>query len=151
MWGRVGERIHTLARLNLERRWTTSWGPGRVLNALFFKDNRVLPESQDDLKKHISKSMFCTGKAVAIFATFLFWNPFGEAIMTAGPAPEPALLGDASCRLNTFFYKLCELRKVNAKGRGGWYRVWKKKPAREALKKCIKHYIAKPAFSKRRK
>ncbi len=102
----LGARIHSLARTSLQLHWTTSWGPGRIVNALLFAGKRIVPECQADLIKATSRSRFQTGKSVAILGTYLFFSPFGKRIMKTWPSPEPALLSDTACRLQRFFLQI---------------------------------------------
>ena len=149
----VGTRVHDLARASLQMNWTTSWGPGRILNDLLFSGKRVLPECQKDLVEKKSKSQFRTGKAAAILGTYLFFSGFGKKLMTAGRTPQPKLLSGTSCKLQRFYYKMCELRKANDQSRVLWHRCWKKRLVRdrfEAFARDRKRRLAKPFFCKRR-
>ena len=42
----VGARIHNLARASIASRWTTSWGPGRIVNDLLFAGKRIGPSAK---------------------------------------------------------------------------------------------------------
>ena len=126
----VGDRVHVLARTSLRENWTTSCGPGRLLNELLFQGKYVLPETRKDLNPETAKSELTSGKANAIFTALLVKSPFGCSILSTGGVDLPHF-NDLACRTQRLCYKLCELRKATTQWRFLWRFPWNIKEARE--------------------
>ena len=149
--------VHTMAMHSIRKNWITSYGPGRIFNALLFDDERFLPETSNDLRDLSSNgTMYTTQKAVAILGSFLFFSPFGQAIMntTERIAAEPARFLDPCVRMQRFFYKCCELRKINSSHRWKWRQGYNSPALRQSmldnLPIHLQDKVVRPCFEPRR-
>ena len=120
------------AELLLRKSWSTSWGGGKILNALLFNGERILPESGNDMRRQAGNGCYyhhC--KANQIYACILQQSDFGEALLSIGGERVPDHLRRPIVDLQRFFYKLCELRKVNQLRRCVYFRTFTTADARQ--------------------
>ena len=137
----VGKRIHSLAAKRLRSDLHTSYGPGRIVNRVAFNYAHVVLEDTADVRGR-GDAVLKFERAVVVLCGFLYFSPFGEAIMNACGLPEPKQLCDVPTRFQRFMYKLCELRKMCvAYKRCRYYGKWKGDSYRESFEKglCSKY------------
>ena len=113
------------AELLLRRCWSTSWGGGKILNALLFNGERIVVESRNDVRGHVSNECFYQNcKANDIFTCILYESKFGQDLLRIGCEHVPAHLRGPSVDLQRLGYKLAELRKVNHARRCVFFRTF---------------------------
>ena len=113
------------AELLLRRCWSTSWGGGKILNALLFNGERIVAESRNDMRGHASNECFYQNcKANDIFTCILYESKFGQDLLRIGCEHVPAHLRGPSVDLQRLGYKLAELRKVNHARRCVFFRTF---------------------------
>ena len=124
-WGRHAEHV-------LRRSWSTAWGGGKILNALLFEGERIVPEDVADMRKEAcNESYYKSCKANELFAAMLLHSSFGDALLQIGNENLCSELQKPTVRLQRFFHKLCELRKVKTSRRGVCYKTFKTLEARK--------------------
>ena len=108
------------------------WGGGKILNALLFNGERIVPESGNDMRRQAGNGCYyhhC--KANQLYACILQQSDFGEALLSIGGERVPDQLQRPIVDLQRFFYKLCELRKVNQLRRCVYFRTFTTADARQ--------------------
>ena len=113
------------AELLLRKSWSTSWGGGKILNALLFNGERIVPESGNDMRGQAGNGCYyhhC--KANQLYACILQQSDFGEALLSIGGERVPDHLQRPIVDLQRFCYKLGELRKVNQSRRCVYFRTF---------------------------
>ena len=124
-WGSHAEHV-------LRKSWSTAWGGGKILNALLFEGERIVPEDVAGMrKKACNECYYRSCKANELFAAILLHSSFGNALLQIGSENVCSELEKPTVRLQRFFYKLCELRKVNNARRGVYYKTFKTPEARK--------------------
>ena len=124
-WGSHAEHV-------LRQSWSTAWGGGKILNALLFEGERIVPEDVADMRKKARNECYYRScKANELFAAILLHSSFGNALLQIGSENVCSELQKPTVRLQRFFYKLCELRKVNNARRGVYYKTFKTPEARK--------------------
>ena len=82
-------------------------------------------------KKACNECYYRNCKANELFAAILLHSSFGNALLEIGSENVCSELEKPTVRLQRFFYKLCELRKVNNARRGVYYKTFKTPEARK--------------------
>jgi hypothetical protein len=115
------QEIKKEALTMLRKQWCTSYGGGKILNALLFQKERIVPESCLDLRGLSREAcLYSDCLTNSIFGLVLLQSPFGQAVMaTSWGDVDRELLTD----LQRFLFKLCELRKANTLPRQ-YYGLW---------------------------
>jgi hypothetical protein len=113
------------AELLLRKSWSTSWVGGKILNALLFNGERIVPESGNDMRGQAGNGCYyhhC--KANQLYACILQQSDFGEALLSIGGKRVPDHLQRPIVDLQRFCYKLGELQKVNQSRRCVYFRTF---------------------------
>ena len=120
------------AELLLRTSWSTSWGGGKVINALLFNGERIVPESAVDARRNARHQCYYQScKANEVFACILLHSEFGDRLMQIGCEHIPATMRRPIVNLQRFCYKMCELRKANQLQRSVYYRLFDTVAARQ--------------------
>jgi hypothetical protein len=100
--------VHDEALRHLETHWDTFYGVSMVVNALLGTELPTVPRSKPK-----------TG-TFGFWASFLFFSPWGKAVMALRSDLEPSQLMKPVVQLQRCFYKMCELRKGSNLFRHSW-------------------------------
>ena len=120
------------AELLLRTSWSTSWGGGKVINALLFNGERIVPESAIDMRRNAwVECYYQSCKANEVFACILRHSEFGDRLLQIGCEHIPATMRRPIVNLQRFCYKICELRKGNQSQRSVYYRLFDTVAARQ--------------------
>ena len=120
------------AELLLRTSWSTAWGGGKVINALLFNGERIVPERAVDMRRTAWDQCFYQScRANEVFACILHHSEFGERLLQIGCEHIPAEMRRPIVNLQRFCYKICELRKGNQSRRSQYYRFFDTVPARQ--------------------
>ncbi len=120
------------AELLLRRSWSTAWGGGKVVNALLFNAERIVPETADDIRSNAwDQCYYQSCRANELFACILHHSEFGDRLLRIGCEHVPAQMRRPIFNLQRFCYKICELRKANHSRRHVYYRLFHTVPARQ--------------------
>ena len=120
------------AELLLRTSWSTAWGGGKVINALLFSGERIVPESAVDMRRNAwDQCYYQSCRANEVFACILHHSEFGDRLLQIGCEHIPAEMRRPIVNLQRFCYKICELRKVNQSRRSVYYRLFDTVPARQ--------------------
>lgn len=113
------------AELLLRTSWSTAWGGGKVINALLFNGERIVPETAVDMRRGAWDQCFYQScKANEVFACILHHSEFGDRLLQIGSEHIPAEMRRPIVNLQRFCYKICELRKGNQSRRFLYYRLF---------------------------
>ena len=119
------------AELLLRTSWSTAWGGGKVINALLFNGERIVPESAVDMRRNAwDQCYYQSCRANEVFACILHHSEFGDRLLQIGCEHLPAQMRRPTVNLQRFCYKICELRKGNQSRRSLYYRLFDTVPAR---------------------
>ena len=120
------------AELLLRTSWSTAWGGGKVINALLFNGERIVPESAVDMRRTASDQCYYQScRANEVFACILHHSEFGDRLLQIGCEHIPAEMRRPIVNLQRFCYKICELRKGNQSRRSVYYWLFHTVPARQ--------------------
>ena len=120
------------AELLLRTSWSTAWGGGKVINALLFNGERIVPESAVDMRRNAwDQCYYQSCRANEVFACILHHSEFGDRLLQIGCEHIPAEMRRPIVNLQRFCYKICELRKANQSRRSVYYRLFHTVPARQ--------------------
>ena len=123
-----GERAELLLRTS----WSTSWGGGKIINALLFNGERIVPESAIDMRRNaVDECYYQSCKANEVFACILRHSEFGDRLLQIGCEYLPATMRWPIVNLQRFCYNMCELRKANQLQRSVYYRLFDTDAARQ--------------------
>ena len=79
------------AELLLRTSWSTAWGGGKVINALLFNGERIVPESAVDMRRTASDQCYYQScRANEVFACILLHSEFGDRLLQIGCEHIPA-------------------------------------------------------------
>ena len=113
------------AELVLRRSWRTAGGGGKVINALLFNGERIVPESALDARRNARDQCYYQScKANEVFACILLHSEFGDRLLQIGCENIPPEMQRPIFQLQRFCYKLCELRKGNQSRRYVYYKLF---------------------------
>ena len=102
------------AELLLRTSWSTARGGGKVINALLFNGERIVPESAVDMRRNAwDQCYYRSCRANEVFACILHHSEFGDRLLQIGCEHIPAQMRRPIVNLQRFCYKICELRKAN--------------------------------------
>ena len=119
------------AELLLRTSWSTAWGGGKIINALLFNGERIVPESALDARRNARDQCYYQScKANEVFACILLHSEFGDRLLQIGCENIPPEMRRPIFHLQRFCYKLCELRKGNQSRRYVYYKLFHTVPAR---------------------
>ena len=120
------------AELLLRTSWSTAWGGGKVINALLFNRERIVPESAVDMRRSASDQCYYQScRANEVFACILLHSEFGDRLLQIGCEHIPPQMRRPVVHLQRFCYKICELRKGNQSQRSVYYWLFDTVPARQ--------------------
>ena len=120
------------AELLLRTSWSTAWGGGKVINALLFNGERIVPESALDARRNARDQCYYQScKANEVFACILLHSEFGDRLMQIGCEHVPPHMRRPIVNLQRFCYKICELRKGNHSRRFVYYWLFDTVAARQ--------------------
>ena len=113
------------AELMLRTSWSTAWGGGKIINALLFNGERIVPESALDARRNARDQCYYQScKANEVFACILLHSEFGDRLLQIGCENIPPEMQRPIFQLQRFCYKLCELRKGNQSRRYVYYKLF---------------------------
>ena len=113
------------AELLLRTSWSTAWGGGKVINALLFNGERIVPESAVDMRRSASDQCYYQScRANEVFACILHHSEFGDRLLQIGCEHVPPQMRRPIVNLQRFCYKICELRKANQSRRSVYYSLF---------------------------
>lgn len=119
-------------RVLARERWSTARGGGKVINALLFNGERIVPESAVDIRRNAwDECYYQSCKANEVFACILRHSEFGDRLLQIGCEHIPATMRRPIVNLQRFCYNICELRKGNQSQRSVYYRLFDTNAARQ--------------------
>ena len=120
------------AELLLRTSLSTAWGGGKIINALLFNGERIVPESTVDGRRNARDQCYYQScRANAVFACILLHSEFGDRLLQIGCENIPPQMRRPIVNLQRFCYKLCELRKGSQSRRSVYYSLFDTVPARQ--------------------
>ena len=126
----------------LRSKWSTAHGGGRIINALLFDDEKVVPETSADVRGQSAEDpIFRNCRANEVFGCILVESEFGNNMIETSAGLHDLSLDEPVTRLQRAFYKFCETRKANVSKRHRYYKDWKNKADREAWKQRNVEYL----------